>query len=399
MLFVYKAITKEGHEIEGDIDAPSADTAVLALQKKELIVVFVRPADEKKVFDYDISTLLSRVSAKEVAMFSRQIATLLEAHIPALKTFHLLAVESENFTVRKRFMQISNDIQNGIAISDALAKHPAMFSDFYVNMVRAGEESGKLSETFTSLADNLERNYELMAKARGALIYPIFIVVTFIAVMVLMFVLVIPKLTAIIAESGQEVPFYTQVVINISDFLINYGVLAFLALIALGFTVWQYSRGTTFIAKVKLWTPGLGNLYRMIYLSRIADNMNTMLDNGISMVRGIEISGNIVGNDIYKEILDKVALDVKGGASLSTALAVYPEIPSVMIQMIKVGEETGKLGNILGKLSAFYRREVNNAINMVLSMIEPTMIVLLGIGVGGVLASVLMPIYQIVGGI
>ena len=398
MLFIYKAVTKEGIETVGEITATSQDSAVNALQRNELIVISVRSADEKKLFEYDIN-ILNRVTAKEIAMVSRQIATLLEAHVPALKTFRLLANESENVTLSKKFTEISDDIQNGVAISDALYKHPALFSDFYVNMVRGGEESGKLPETFIALADYLERSYELMSKARGALIYPAFIIFTFIVVMILMLVLVIPKLTDIILQSGQEVPFYTKIIIALSMFLINYGVLALIAFIAISFFVWRYTRGTNIVAQAKLWTPGIGNLYRMIYLSRIADNMHTMLGNGISMVRGLEITSKVVDNDIYKSILVNAGVAIKSGSPLSAALSGYPEIPNVMIQMIKVGEETGELGNILEKLSAFYRREVNTAINTVISMIEPMMIVALGLGVGGVLASVLIPIYQIAGAV
>jgi len=396
MLFIYKAVTKEGIETIGEITAISQDSAVNALQRNELVVISVRAADEKKLFEYDIN-ILNRVTAKEIAMASRQIATLLEAHVPALKTFRLLANESENPTLSKKFTEISDDIQNGVAISDALYKHPALFSDFYVNMVRGGEESGKLPETFIALADYLERSYEIMSKARGALIYPAFIIFTFIIVMILMLVLVIPKLTDIIIQSGQDVPFYTKIIIALSSFLIDYGVFALIAFIAIGFFTWRYTRGTNMIAQAKLWTPGIGNLYRMIYLSRIADNMHTMLGNGISMVRGLEITAKVVDNDIYKSILTNAGVAIKSGSSLSAALSGYPEIPNVMIQMIKVGEETGELGNILEKLSTFYRREVNTAINTVISMIEPMMIVALGIGVGGVLASVLIPIYQIAG--
>ncbi|OHA82456.1 MAG: hypothetical protein A3B07_02425 [Candidatus Yonathbacteria bacterium RIFCSPLOWO2_01_FULL_43_27] len=398
MLFIYKAVTKEGIETIGEITATSQDSAVNALQRNDLVVISVRSADEKKLFEYDIN-ILNRVTAKEIAMVSRQIATLLEAHVPALKTFRLLANESENPTLSKKFTEISDDIQNGVSISDALYKHPSLFSDFYVNMVRGGEESGKLPETFIALADYLERSYELMSKARGALIYPAFIIFTFIVVMILMLVLVIPKLTDIIIQSGQDVPFYTKIIIALSRFLIDYGVFALIAFIAASFFTWRYTRGTNMVAQAKLWMPGIGNLYRMIYLSRIADNMHTMLGNGISMVRGLEITSKVVDNDIYKSILTNAGVAIKSGSSLSAALSGYPEIPNVMIQMIKVGEETGELGNILEKLSAFYRREVNTAINTVISMIEPMMIVALGLGVGGVLASVLIPIYQIAGAV
>lgn len=398
MLFNYKAITKEGMETSGDIEAQNQDAAVNALQRSGLVVVSVRSTDQKGFFESDLN-IFNRVSSKEISIISRQIATLLEAHVPALKTFRLIASEAENPVVAKKFTEISDDIQNGVPISDALFKHPSLFSDFYVNMVRGGEESGKLSETFLALAEYLERSYELISKARGALIYPAFVVATFVVVMVLMLTLVIPKLSEIITQSGQDVPFYTTVVIGVSSFLINYGVFAAMILVAAAFFLWRYTRGTSFIAQAKLWTPVVGNLFRTLYVSRIADNMFVMLSNGITMVRSIEITAKVVDNDIYRKILLDAVDAVKAGSPLSATLQGRPEIPNVMVQMIKVGEETGELGNILQKLSVFYQREVSNAINAIISLIEPAMIVALGLGVGGVLASVLIPIYQIAGNV
>lgn len=396
MLFAYKAVTKEGRETTGEIEAQSQDVAVNSLQRSGLVVVSVRPADQKSLFEYDFA-FLNRISAKQISMASRQIATLLEAHVPALKTFRLLANESENPTLAKKFTEIADDVQNGVPISDALNKHPSVFSDFYVNMVRGGEESGKLADTFVALADYLERSYELGSKVRGALIYPAFIIATFAVVMILMLTLVVPKLAEVIKSTGQDVPVYTKVVIGASDFLVNYGAFAFIIFVVAIFLIWRYTRGTNFVAQAKLWLPGIGNLYRMLFLSRIADNMNTMLGNGISMVRGIEITASVVNNQIYHDVLMEVATAVKSGAPFSTALEIHREIPSVMIQMVKVGEETGEVGSILKKLSTFYQREVNTAVDTIVSMIEPVMIVLLGVGVGGVLASVLIPIYQIAG--
>ena len=398
MIFVYKAITKEGRETSGDITAQNQDAAINALQRSGLVVVSVRDSEQKNIFEFDIN-IFKRVSSKEMAIISRQIATLLDAHVPALKTFRLIALEDENPLVSKKFTEISDDIQNGVPISEALLKHPSLFSDFYVNMVRGGEESGKLAETFGALADYLDRSYELKSKARGALIYPAFVISTFVVVITLMLILVIPKLSEIITQSGQEVPFYTKVVIGVSFFLVNYGFFVLMVLIATGFFTWRYVRGTGFMAHTKLWFPVIGDLYRMLYLSRIADNMYVMLSNGISMVRSLEITTKVVDNEIYQKILEKSVAEVKAGAPLSATLQGNPEIPNVMIQMIKVGEETGELGNILEKLAIFYRREVTNAINTLISLIEPAMIVALGVGVGGVLASVLIPIYQIAGNV
>lgn len=398
MLFLYKAITKDGKEATGSIEAQGQDAAVGALQRSGLVVVSVRSAEEKNVFEFDIN-VFKRVSQKEVAMASRQMATLFEAHVPALKTFRLIAAETENPIIAKKFSEMADDIQNGTAISDTLYKHPTLFSDFYVNMVRGGEESGKLSETFVALADYLERSNELLSKARHALIYPAFIVATFVVVMVLMLVVVIPKLSEIIKESGQDVPFYTKIVMGASTLLIDYGLFVLMVMVAAAFLVWRFTRGTSIVAQAKLWMPGIGTLYRMLYLSRIADNMCTMLSNGISMVRSLEITAKVVDNELYQKAIDEAITAVRGGAPLSAALSGRPEFPNVMIQMVKVGEETGELGNILSKLSAFYAREVNNAINTIVAMIEPIMIVMLGVGVGGVLASVLIPIYQIAGNV
>lgn len=398
MLFTYKAVTKEGLETSGSIDAQNQDAAINALQRSGLVVVSVQSGDKKNLFEVDFD-IFNRVTPKEISIISRQIATLLEAHVPALKTFRLVASESENPLVTKKFTEISDDIQNGISISDAIFKHPSIFSDFYVNMVRGGEEAGKLPETFIALADYLERSYELMSKARGALIYPAFVISTFIIVMILMLTFVVPKLAAIIAQSGVSVPFYTTIVLSTSALLVNYGVFVLIVLIAVAFIAWRFARGTNFIAQAKLWTPVIGNLFRMLYVSRIADNMYVMLGNGISMVRSIEITSKVVDNETYKKILQEALEGVKAGQPLSATLAGHKEIPNVMVQMIKIGEETGELGNILHKLSIFYQREVSTAISTIISLIEPAMIVALGIGVGGVLASVLIPIYQIAGNV
>ncbi|MBI5077827.1 MAG: type II secretion system F family protein [Candidatus Yonathbacteria bacterium] len=398
MLFIYKAVTKDGRETSGNIEAQNQDSAINTLQRSGLVVVLVRPADKKPFFEFDVN-IFNRVSVKEVSIISRQIATLLDAHVPALKTFRIVASESENPVIAKKFTEISDDIQNGVLISGALFKHPRLFSDFYVNMVVGGEESGKLAETFGALADYLERSYELISKVRGALIYPAFVISTFVVVMILMFTLVIPKLSEIITQSGQDVPFYTTIVIKTSFLLVNYGMFVAMVLATVFFFVWRFTRGTSFLAHTKLWFPVIGNLYRTLYLSRVADNMFVMLSNGISMVRSLEITAKVVDNEIFQNILTDAVTKVKAGSPLSKTLEGRKEIPSVMLQMIKVGEETGELGNILQKLSVFYQREVTNAINTVISMIEPAMIVALGIGVGGVLASVLIPIYQIAGNI
>jgi type IV pilus assembly protein PilC len=302
----------------------------------------------------------------------------------------------------RKLNQISDDIQAGLSISNALAKHPDTFSPFYISMVKTGEETGKLNQTFAHLADYLDRQYALTSKTRNALIYPIFVIATFFVVMALMFTVVIPKISSIILTSGQAVPVYTKIIIAISNFFVHYGFIVVIFLILLGIWIWRLSmteKGKTYLDKKKLTFPGIGNLYRKLYLSRIADNLDTMLTSGIPIIRSLEITSEVVGSKVYKEVMKKAIEDVKSGSSLSGSFERHPEeMPNIMVQMVKVGEETGSLGNILKTLADFYKRELDNAIDTLVGMIEPLMIVVLGFGVGVLLVSVLLPIYNMVGG-
>jgi type IV pilus assembly protein PilC len=397
MIFNYKAIDNTGVEREGMIEAINVDVAISSLQRRGLIISSIKSPDEVGYFQKNIA-IFSHVSNKDIVILSRQMAILFEAQVSALRIFRLLSSEAENAILRKALTEVADDLQGGSSISKALQKHPTVFSNFYVNMVRSGEESGKLDEVFSYLADYLDRSYEVTSKARNALIYPAFVIGVFIVVMGLMFTVVIPKIGTIITESGQEVPIYTQAVIAVSNFTVRYGIFLPVAFIILGFFVIRYIRtpaGKVAFDGLKLSVPYVGTLFRKLYLSRIADNMNTMLVSGIPMIKALEVTQSIVGNGVYEKILGSSLDSVKGGSSLSDSLLQFHEMPSIMIQMIKVGEETGELGNILKTMAKFYQREVINAVDTLVDLIEPVMIVVLGLGVGILLASVLIPIYNI----
>lgn len=397
MLFAYRAIDQDGHEREGTVEALSMDVAISTLQRRNLIVSSINPAEQKTLLQMDLP-FFKPVSNKEIVILSRQIATLFEAQVSALRVFRLLASEVENRKLGEILTQVADDLQGGSPISKALAKHPKVFSTFYVNMVRSGEEAGKLSETFGYLADYLDRTYEVMNKAQNALIYPAFVVATFIVVMALMMTLVIPHISSIITDSGQPIPIYTQIVIGISNFTLHYGVFILLALLIAAFFAWKSSRtpeGALFFDNLTLNVPYLGDLYKKLYLSRIADNFATMLISGVPIVEAVDITATVVGSETYEGILRSAAEEVRGGASISDALGKFSEIPGIMIAMIKVGEETGELGQILTTLAKFYRREVTTAVDTLVDLIEPLMIVFLGVGVGVLLASVLIPIYNL----
>jgi type II secretory pathway component PulF len=402
MLFSYKGLDKQGSAREGTIDAPSLEAAISSLQRRGYTVSAVDPLTEQASWLQFEFTIFERVNNKEIVIFSRQIATLFEAQVSALRVFRLLAAESENKLLQRTLTQVADDIQGGSTISRSLASHPSVFSPFYVSMVRAGEESGKLDQVFMNLAEHLDRTYEVMSKARNALIYPIFVISTFFAVMTLMLTLVIPRISQIIIDSGQEMPIYTKIVIGLSSFVTNYIVFILLFLAAGAVVLWRFSQtgvGARAFDEAKLGVPYIGNLYKQLYLSRIADNLSTLLSSGLSMLQTLEITAEVVGNLVYREILEETMVRVKGGSTVSDAFSDFREIPGVMTQMVKVGEETGSLPSILETMAKFYRREVNNAVDTLINLIEPAMIVLLGLGVGVLLAAVLMPIYNIATGI
>ncbi|MBX4215782.1 type II secretion system F family protein [Candidatus Parcubacteria bacterium] len=401
MTFKYQAVEPTGAKIEGTIDAPSKDLAIAALQRRKLVIVSL--GEEQKPLFKRSFTLFEHVSLREVVMLSWQISTLFEAQVSAVKAFRLLSSESENVLLSKKIAQVADDVQTGVPISVALSKHSEIFSPFYVNMVKAGEESGKLNQSFSYLADYLDRQYELTSKTRNALIYPAIVISTFIIVMTLMLTLVIPTLSSILAETGQEVPIYTKIVIGISDFLVNYGLFLLVAVAAGSFYYFRIKAketGKRYFDEVKLSVPYISDLYKNLYLSRIADNMDTMLSSGISMVVAIDITGGVVDNMVYSDILREAGETIKSGSAMSEALSRYPDqVPPVMIQMIKVGEESGELGFILKTLAKFYKREVESAIDNLVGLIEPLMIVVLGLGIGLLLVAVLIPVYNIAGGL
>jgi len=402
MLFNYEAITNTGEKKNGSVEAGSRDLAIAAIQRRGYIVSSIVEDVNKKGF-LNLS-LFGRKSIpmKDIVVMSRQMSTLFESQVAALKAFNLLAENTSNPELAKILNEVADDIKSGIYISVALSKHKEAFSDFYVNMVKAGEESGKLTQTFSYLADYLDRQYQLTSKTKNALIYPGFVIGVFFVVMCLMFAFIVPKLASIINESGMDIPLSTKIIMKTSDIFVNYGIFLLIAFAILVAYVIRFSKtasGKLYFDRLKITTPIIRNIYNKLYLSRISDNLDTMLSSSIPIVRAIELTSAVVGNKVFEAILKDIAESVKGGNSLSASFSKHPEVPSIMSGMIKVGEETGSLGNILKTLGRFYSREVNEAVDTMVSLIEPIMIVLLGLGVGILLSSILMPIYNIAGGV
>lgn len=395
--FTYTSLDQQGNTREGSIDAVNIDVAISALQRRGLIVSRINPVERQNTLRGGIP-FFDRVSHSDVVVLSRQITTLFEAQVSALRAFRLLAAEARTPALAQKLTDIANDIQGGSSISAALSTHPEVFSGFYVNMVRAGEETGKLDETFAFLADYLDRNYELSQKARNALVYPAFIIFTFVVVMVLMLTLVIPRLADMLTSVGQDIPVYTKIVIGLSNFIRQYILLLFVLAAIGGFAIARYINtpaGRIVFSRARLQTPAVGGIFKKIFLSRMTDNLSTMLKSGIQVLRGLEITASVVEDPVYEAVLQEVAVDVKGGMPMSEAMRKHEEIPGIVVAMTKIGEETGNMAQILEVMAKYYRREVYNAVDTLVDLIEPFIIVLLAVGVAVLLASVLVPIYNI----
>lgn len=404
MLYEYTASTLEGESKSGSIEASSIDVAISALQSRDLIITDIRPAKQSGSIIEKLNSFkfFNKVKHKDVVILSRQLATLFEAKMAVLDSLRLLAGQTTSLRLKEGLTQITEDIKGGSSLSMAMAKQPDIFSSFYVNMVRSGEESGKLEEIFIALADHLERSYELTSKTKNALIYPAFVIATFFIVMILMLTFVIPKLTAILVEVGQKIPIYTRILIAVSNVFKNFGAFIFGGIAVGGVFLWRYAKtknGSMAVSRFQTSFPIVGALYSKFFLSRLTDNMETLLSSGVPAVRTLEITADVVGNDVFRDILLTAANEVKGGKSISEAISAYQEIPTMVSQMIKTGEETGKLNFMLKTLGKFYKKEVDNAVDTLVGLIEPVMIVVLGGAVGILLVSILGPIYNITAGI
>lgn len=397
MKFKYKVFNKDGQVIESVMDSSSKDDLIAKLQGEGNIIVSVDEAPSEFSSTW-LERLTERITDKDVVMASKQLSTLIGGGIQALRSFRLMASESSSKALGKRFTIIADDVQSGVPVYKALARHPDVFNNFYISMVHAGEESGKLREVLEYLANYLERNYELIQKTKKALTYPVFVIFTFIVVMLVMSIFVLPKLAELLTQQGQTLPTYTQFIVDFSHFILSYWWMIVPAIVLLGYYFVTYIKtpnGAAYFDNFKLRIPAINQLYKKLYLSRMADNIETMLASGVPIVQALQITSEVVDNYVFRKMIERIEGKVRQGKLLSVAFSEEPLIPTVMVQMTRIGEETGELGYMLKNLSQFYKRELEQTIESTLALLEPVMIVVMGLGVGVLVSSVLMPMYNL----
>ncbi|MCU0653337.1 MAG: type II secretion system F family protein [Candidatus Pacebacteria bacterium] len=401
MKFNYQARTKDGQVKTGSIEAGSAQSAAEILRRDGFFVTFLGGEREKisqKMHFFE------GVSGKEVAVFSRQLAVMFAANVSLIEALRTIGGQLSNQAFREKILKISQIVEAGSPLSAALARYSDIFSPFFIAMVRAGEVSGNLSEQFNYLADYLEKQYYLAGKIKGALIYPAVILVVMISVLFLLSYFVMPNLVSMLTGMSVELPPLTKFVINFTNFIRGIGgIILLLSMIGVVVIIMRFSRtrtGKQFFDELVLRIPAVRDLLKMLYISRFADNLSTLITGGIPITQALEITGTIVGNNVYRDVILKTCDGVRKGQTVSAVLFGYPELFPVMFsQMILVGEQTGSLDKSLKVMVAFYEKETERAIDSMLILIEPVMILVLGLIVGGVVASVMIPLYQSMGNV
>ncbi|MEK7167206.1 MAG: type II secretion system F family protein [Patescibacteria group bacterium] len=399
MIFQYRAKTLQEEFKEGIIEAPNEEMASAILTENNLIILSLKEKEKKISFGENLNIpFLNKVKSKDIVIFSRQLAVMATVGLPIVQALRILAKQTPNPAFKTILSGITEDVNGGEKFSQALAKYPDIFSNFFVNMIRSGETSGQLDQALNYLADQEEKNYDLISKIKGAMIYPVFIVLGLVAVGTIMMIFVVPKLTEVIIQSGAKLPLPTQILIFTSNALKNYWWLFGIAIFGIIFGIRNYIKtlgGRKNWDFLKLKLPVFGKLSQKIYLVRFSQGLASLIVGGIPLNQGLKIIADLVGNVIYKNLILTTLKEIEDGRPIITAFEQSDVIPSLVTQMMDIGEKTGKLDSVLNKIAEFYSREIDNMVSNLTALIEPLVILLLGGAVGVMVASIIMPMYNV----
>lgn len=405
MEFSYEARTQYGETQTGIIDSSDEKSAINFLQSHNFIVVSIKSVSKEglPIFEKIIHFFVGGIKKKDLSIFSRQMAILVEAKVPLVGSLRSLVEQSDNKTFKEVINNIASNIEAGMSFSAALSRYPEIFSTFYVNLIKSGETAGDIEGTLVYLADHLETEYGLDQKIKGAFVYPAFIMAVFVIVGIIFIAFIVPQLTAIFAGSGQELPLITRLLIGTSDIFRYYWWLMLAILVAAAYGVkyyLTYYEGYKKLDSIKLKIPILGDMFKKIYITRFAENLSTLISGGVSAIKALNVTAEVIGNEEYKKMIDKAAKLVKTGESMSSVFSQNADLmPPMVVNMISIGEKTGKLDLVLKKVAVFYQRETENSVANLSSLIEPLIIMVLGVAAAILVAAILLPIYNFAGGI
>ncbi len=398
MEFNYIAKTESGEIVKGTVEAGSEEAAVEVLHQKNLVILNLERKDKSIIAKLKEIKIGSK-NEKEFITFLRSVATLFSAGVPLVETLKVLTDKLKSGKLKDLMEKVINDVNAGIPFSTAIDGHPDIFSPLYVRMIESAEVSGRLVETLEYIASHSERQYEISSKIKGALMYPILLIIAAFVVAFLMMIYVIPQLTSILKESGADIPLPTKILIVVSDFMVNWWWLILLVIFGGLFAIFRYFQGVNGLRyrdRIMLKLPIFGQFFQFVYLSRFAENLSQLIQSGIPIIQSLDIVSKIIGNTTYVNILEEIRERVKNGGAVSESLEKYPEqFPVIVRQLVAVGEKTGKMDYVLNVIAKFYNKELERMTNNMTQLIEPILIVVMGIVVGGLVAAVLLPIYNI----
>ncbi len=394
--FSYKAKNQEGESVGGVVVAPSENIAYGILRDKNLVIVSLK--EQRKTSFLKGLSFGSGVKAKDIVVFARQLSVMISSNVPIVRALRVLMRQTSNTSLKTVISDVADEVDGGAKLSQSLGKYPKIFNNFFVQMVRSAETTGRLDEILEYLADQFEKDYDLRGKAKGALIYPAFILSALVLVAALMMMFVLPQITSIFEDSDVELPITTIIFMGASDFLRGFWWLIIIVVIGMviGFRfVVRTKKGRKRVDIIKIRMPIVGAIFNRTYLSRFARSLSTLLASGVPLTRSLEIVADVVGNALYHDIIKSTIKEVESGNSITTIFIKNKGIPLMLSQMMSVGEQSGRLDKILEKLADFYARELENSLRNLTTLIEPIIMVVMGVAVGFLVSAIILPMYNL----
>ncbi len=396
--FVWEGKTRVGGTMTGELEAPNEAFVIAQLRRQQIVPVKVR----SKPTEFNIRLLgrQGRVSRKELAIFTRQFATMIDAGLPLVQCLDILGAQQENGAFQKVIMRVKEDVESGSTFADALAKHPRVFDDLFVNLVSAGEVGGILDTILARLAAYIEKAMKLAKQIKSAMVYPATIVAVALIVTVVLLVYVIPIFGQMFTDFGQALPAPTLFVLALSTYTRKYFLVGVVVLVLLVLGVrWYYRRedGRRKIDRLLLRLPIFGDLIRKIAVARFSRTLGTMVSSGVPILEGMDIVAKSAGNKVIEEAVVRARTSISEGKTISEPLAESKVFPVMVTQMVGVGEATGALDAMLNKIADFYDDEVDAAVAALTSLLEPMLMVFLGVVIGGLVIAMYLPIFKLAG--
>lgn len=395
--YVYTAKNNAtGEPITAEVQAESEQSAAKLLIRQNLAPISIVPKDKSgSVF----GRVSDRISSKQIVLFTRQMATLINAGLPLTQSLSTVREQIDNKAFLEIINQVIVDVEGGSTLADAFAKHPKVFNTIYVSLIAAGEASGSLDKSLERIADQQEKDAELISKIRGAMVYPAIVLFVIVAVLLFMLTTVLPQVQTLYTDLGKELPLLTSILISVANFIRGFWWLLIVAIGGGVYATYRYAKtpqGKRQFDRLKLRVPIFGNLFRKLYMARFCRTGSVLLSSGLPMLEALGIVKNSINNVHLEEAVERATDKVKGGKALSESLKVESTFLPLVPQMIKIGEQSGTIDQMLAKTAQFYENELDNAIKNISSTIEPILMIALGITVGIIVAAILLPVYGLI---